>query len=122
DVLDIYARRCNAMVESVEKYFPAGEMTHPQGGFFVWWEAPEEAHFNAKGFNEAVAIPNDILYVPSEAFYPVKGWKVDEQARDLIPVSPRKNGMRLSFSAVQVPQIVEGIEKLGHLLKMHLDR
>ncbi|HQU73317.1 MAG TPA: PLP-dependent aminotransferase family protein, partial [Calditrichia bacterium] len=27
DVLDIYARRSNAMVESVEKYFPAGEMT-----------------------------------------------------------------------------------------------
>jgi 2-aminoadipate transaminase len=94
-------------------------MTRPSGGFFVWWETPRGVDFDAKWFNENVAIPNQTLFVPSVAFYPPRGWYVNSSHR-LVPFEPRKNGMRLSFSAVPEGRIYEGIERLGKLLKKHL--
>ncbi len=119
--LAIYRERANAMIEAVGQFFPQGSMTRPTGGFFVWWETLPGVPFDAKQFNEAVAIPNEVLFVPSHAFYPPTGWIVGKNGK-LKSFLPRTNGMRLSFSAVPKERIWEGIEVLGNLLKRHLGR
>ena len=117
--LAVYRERGRAMIEAVGQYFPDGIMTKPTGGFFVWWESLPGVDFDAKHFNEAVAIPNQLLFVPSQAFYPPIGWIVDDAGK-LKSFKPRRNGMRLSFSAVPAERIWEGIETLGALLKQTL--
>ena len=119
--LAVYRRRSKRMIEALSFYFPPGIFTRPSGGFFVWWDATENPDFDAKWFNEYVAIPNDVLYVPSVAFYPPVGYRVDEKGH-LLPAYPKKNGMRLSFSAVPEELIVQGIQKLGQLLSEHLKK
>ena len=120
DVLTTYRKRCTTMTEAVGFYFPKGEQTHPTGGFFVWWEASHQPDFDAKLFNETIGIPNEVLFVPSRAFYPPEGWIVGADEK-LHAVAPRNNGMRLSFSAVPPEKITEGIQQLGSLLKSHLN-
>ncbi|MCB0289906.1 MAG: PLP-dependent aminotransferase family protein [Calditrichaeota bacterium] len=119
EVLGIYRERCGAMLEALGSFFPKGIMTRPTGGFFVWWETLPGVNFDSKTFNEKVAIPNNLLFVPSHAFFPPEGLVVDARGK-LVSAKPHTNGMRLSFSAVPKERIFEGIEIMGNLLKKHL--
>jgi len=58
------------LAKAMDASFPEGERTDPTGGFFIWWRSANE-DFDSKQFMEEFAIPNDILYVPGGAFYPI---------------------------------------------------
>ncbi len=112
-----YRKRYEAMAKAIDESFPDGTRTDPTGGFFIWWESSRN-DFDSKKFLEEVAIPNDVLYVPGEAFYPLTGRIYDPSDGSLVDVRKRmpKNGMRLSYSYNDPALIEEGIRKLGSLL------
>jgi 2-aminoadipate transaminase len=111
----IYEARAKAMIEAMDATFPAGERTDPKGGFFIWWES-ENKNFNAKEFLERVAMPNEILFVPGEAFYPLGGMAYMPDSNSLQPTVAEKHELRLSYSFKDEENIREGIPLLGKLL------
>lgn len=115
-----YRKRYEVMVKAIDEEFPDGERTDPTGGFFIWWEAARK-DFDSKIFLEDVGIPNDILFVPGEAFYPLEGYLLNPESGELIDASARPtNAMRLSYSYIEPGLIEEGIRKLGSLLRTYL--
>ncbi|NHI82881.1 MAG: PLP-dependent aminotransferase family protein [Candidatus Thorarchaeota archaeon] len=113
-----YKTRYEAMAKAIDDSFPAGTRTDPTGGFFVWWQSEKE--FDSSVFMEKVGIPNDIIYVPGVAFYPISGYSLHEDGNGLEPSRPEVNTMRLGFSYVPPDLITEGIERLGKLLSENL--
>ncbi|MFX0056426.1 MAG: PLP-dependent aminotransferase family protein [Candidatus Hermodarchaeota archaeon] len=113
-----YKKRAEAMAKAIDSSFPAGERTDPTGGFFIWWQS--EKPFDSSQFLEAYGIPNDIIYVPGEAFYPITGFKLVDNGNDIEPSRPEVNTMRLGFSYATRTKIAEGIEKLGGLLSENI--
>ncbi len=113
-----YRKRYEAMAKAIDENFPEGVRTDPTGGFFIWWISANK-EFDTKKFLEEVAIPNEVLYVPGEAFYPIKGYSYDPESGKLINAVRKKNEMRLSYSYSTVEEIEEGISFLGKLLKQH---
>ncbi len=113
--MPLYKARYEAMAKAMDASFPEGERTHPTGGFFIWWKSAKE-DFDSSAFMEEVAIPNEVLYVPGGAFYPIVGHKLTENGTDLEPSKPEHNTMRLGFSYRSPEIISEGVELLGNLL------
>ncbi len=116
--LATYKKRSEAMLKGVKETFPAGEYTKPTGGFFVWFES--EKQFNSKSFLMDKCIPNDIMFVPGAAFYPIKGWSFDDTSDDLVESQAKTNTMRLGYSYNNADTIYEGITRLGKLLTEEL--
>lgn len=116
-----YEERAQAMLKSIEQYFPPGFHTKPQGGFFVWYES-ENRNFNAPKFLEDIALKNDVNYVPGAAFYPVEhlGYYYNSETNDIEKLKFPLNTMRLSYSLLPPEDIEEGIRILGGLLNKHL--
>ncbi len=113
-----YEERGKTMLRAIAEYMPEnGIYTKPTGGFFVWWEDAANPEFNTKEFLEKVAIPNDLMYVPGQAFYPISGFDYLPERNELIKTRPATNGMRLSFSLLPPEDIEEGIKRLGTLLR-----
>jgi 2-aminoadipate transaminase len=95
-----YAKKKDAMIEALNQYFPAGaSWTNPQGGLFVWVKAPDCIDTTAM-FREAINAK--VAYVVGIAFYPHRNDNCH---------------MRLNFSAVDPERIVEGVRRLGDLIK-----
>jgi len=117
--LKTYEQNAKAMLKGVAETFPAGSHTKPNGGFFVWYES--EKQFNSKEFLMKTGIPNDIMFVPGAAFYPIKGWSIEESDSKLVDSIAKINTMRLSYSYNNDKDIYDGITKLGKLLTKELD-
>ncbi len=95
-----YLEKRNTMLRSLEKHFPSGiTWTNPEGGLFLWLELP-------KGMSAKELLPRAIelgvTYVYGSPFYSAGGGE---------------NTMRLGFSNPTVPDIVEGVKRLGTMLK-----
>ncbi len=118
ETVTVYKMRRDAMCTAIDESFPAGVRTDPQGGFFAWWES--EQPFDATAFLEQVAIPNDILYVPGRAFYPLKGRAFHMTTQKLGENIIHLNSMRLSYSYMEPEEIIAGIHRLGELLTKEL--
>ncbi len=117
DNLKIYQKRRDAMKKMIDAYFPSnGSSSTPTGGFFFWFQMAKES-FDSGKFMEEKAIPNDVLYVPGKAFYPIKGYSVNAGDSILHGNRIKTNGMRISFSFVSSQTILEGMEILGKLLQ-----
>ncbi|MFX1481939.1 MAG: PLP-dependent aminotransferase family protein [Promethearchaeota archaeon] len=114
-----YQARYEAMAKAIDESFPAGTRTDPTGGFFIWWQS-EDKDFDAGQFMKDVAIPNDLLYVPGAAFYPISGHRLTKDHKDLRPSLPEHNTMRLGYSYASPDIISEGIARLGELLTEEL--
>jgi 2-aminoadipate transaminase len=110
-----YQTRYEAMAKAMDESFPAGTRTDPTGGFFIWWQS-EDKSFDAGEFMERIGIPNDIIYVPGSAFYPISGFRLTKDNKDVRPSLPEHNTMRLGFSYAPPDIISEGITRLGELL------
>lgn len=96
---NLYGVRRNLMIESMDKYFPAGvKHTNPNGGLFTWFEVKE-------GLNTAEilqeALKENVAYVPGSSFFPGGG---------------HHNFARLNYSCMCEEKIVEGIKRLGKVL------
>lgn len=96
----LYKKRKNLMVQTMKEEFPKTvTFTNPQGGLFTWLDLPEGVDA-AEVFKLAIA--QKVAFVPGEPFYPNGG---------------HANHARLNFSSMPEDKIVEGIKRLGKVLK-----
>nr|WP_314624886.1 PLP-dependent aminotransferase family protein [uncultured Noviherbaspirillum sp.] len=99
----LYAAQCQAMLDALQEFFPAGaSWTRPQGGMFIWVTLP--AHINSMELLEA-AVAQNVAFVPGAPFY---------------ANTPAPNTLRLSFVTVPPEQIRIGVEKLGRLIAQRM--
>ena len=107
-ICDLYRVRRDAMIESIDRFFPAGtKRTFPDGGLFTWAELPGGLDTTAL-LAEAVGRPEvKVGYIAGEGFFVEGGGK----GRDCL---------RLSFGNVTPEKIRAGIEKLGRLIRSKL--
>ena len=100
EIRRVYGERRRLMTATMEKHFPKSvHWTKPEGGLFLWVQVPE--HINTMELLEK-AVANKVAYVPGTVFYP------DETGH---------NTLRLNFSNAKEDKIVDGIERLGKVLK-----
>ncbi len=101
---EVYRERRDTMLDALAEFWPEGaSWTHPHGGLFLWARVPEPLD-TQELFHEAVK--EKVAYVPGINFYP--------------NLDGGNNAMRLNFSYAQPELIVEGIRRLGNLLKRKL--
>ena len=98
-IIKVYGKRKNVMVDAMKKYFPEEvTFTNPEGGLFLWVTLPEG--LNARDI-AVKAIEQKVAFVPGGAFY---------------PESPEENHFRLNYSCMPEDKIEEGIKRLGEVL------
>lgn len=98
-IRDVYSRRRDVMLASMDRYFPPEvDWTHPQGGLFLWGILPEYLN-SADVLKDAVK--QNVAFVPGEPFHPCGGGH---------------NTMRLNFSNASSEHIQEGIKRLGEVI------
>ena len=98
---ELYGKKCKAMVDAMEKYFPKGKVKWvvPEGGIFLWCECPgitDVAPIVDRCIEKKVAI------VPGSNF-----------ATDIFAPS---NMFRLNYSSATIENIEEGVRRLGEVL------
>lgn len=99
EIKKVYGARRTLMLESMDKYFPAGVThTNPYGGLFTWVELKEG--LDAKKIMDD-CIKENVAYVPGGSFFPNGG---------------RPNYFRMNYSCMPEDKIVEGIKRLGKVL------
>lgn len=102
-IRQLYKRKRDIMLEAIKKYFPENvKWTIPQGGMFIWVTLPKSIDTR---FMFQKAIAKKVAYVVGDAFY---------------PEGKNYNSMRLNFSYSDDKSIVEGIRRLGEVIKEEL--
>jgi DNA-binding transcriptional MocR family regulator len=100
----LYKARRDAMLESLEKYFPEGvTWTHPEGGFYFWLTLPEGIDTKAM---MPKAIAAKVAYVPGTAFY-ADGFG--------------SRSMRLSYCYPTPERIRDGVKALAGVVKAEIE-
>lgn len=101
----LYGKRRTLMYDSMKEYFPEGvTFTYPEGGLFTWVTLPE--NMDAKEIMPKV-LEKNVAYVPGGPFYPNGG---------------NANHFRLNYSNMPEDRIVEGIKRLGAVLKEEMGK
>ncbi len=101
----VYSERRDVILEALGKHMPPGvTWTKPQGGLFIWAILPR--HLDATEILQD-AIEHGVAFVPGSAFYD------DGSGR---------NTMRINFSNASPEKIVEGMRRLGQVLKKALSK
>ena len=99
-IKSVYRKRRDLMIKMMEKEFPDNcTFTYPQGGLFTWVTLEEGQ--NAAEILE-IALKDKVAFVPGGSFFPNGG---------------HKNHFRLNYSSSSEEQIIEGIKRLGKVLK-----
>ncbi|MBL4934861.1 PLP-dependent aminotransferase family protein [Clostridium sp. YIM B02515] len=100
NIKEIYKRRRDVMLDSIEKYFPREvKYTRPKGGLFTWVQINENLDA-AKILEEALKYK--VAFVPGGSFFPNGG---------------NLNHFRLNYSNMNEELIVEGMKRLGNVLQ-----
>ena len=103
---EIYKKKCNLMLEGIEKHFSKKiTYTKPQGGLFIWCTLPEGS--NMPEFCTRAVRDYKIAVVPGTAF--------------MINESDKTTSFRLNFSTPADEQIIKGIEILGRMTREMFD-
>jgi 2-aminoadipate transaminase len=98
-MIGIYKRKRDLMLETMETAFPEeAEWNDPKGGLFLWVKMP--GHVNTTEMLME-AVNRGVAYIPGDNFFS----------------GPVHNYIRLNYSFPSEPDIVEGIQILGGLLK-----
>ncbi len=96
----LYRRKCNLMLDAIDKYIPKDKVTftRPEGGLFIWGTVQ-----NCTDASAVVkkAIEKKVAVVPGTAF------NCDTEAPSA--------SFRLNYSTPSDEQIVEGIKRLGEV-------
>ena len=88
------------MLDTMKQEFPAEvTFTYPKGGLFTWVELPE--HMDAREVLKE-CVERNVAYIPGGAFY---------------PQGSHENTCRLNFSNMSEDKIVEGIKRMGEVLR-----
>jgi len=99
-IREIYRKRRDLAIQTMENAFPENVVfTRPNGGLFAWVELP--AHINARKVLEK-SLEQNIAFVPGGSFFPNGG---------------KENTFRINFSNMPEDKIVEGLTRLGDILK-----
>lgn len=95
----IYARKCNFMLDMIQKYFhPSIHVIRPEGGMFIWFDLPEG--ISMPEFVQA-AIKEHVAIVPGNEF--------------MVDSTQPCQSIRMNFSAASMENIEKGIQILGKL-------
>jgi 2-aminoadipate transaminase len=98
-LIDLYRTRRDAMLQSLERHFPAeATWTKPEGGLFVWATLPD---FIDTSDLLARALRDNVAFVPGAAAF------VDGRGG---------SSMRLNFSGSTEDEIREGIRRIGRVV------
>ena len=103
--VELYKARRDAMLETLDAYFPkSATWTRPQGGFYVWVTLPPEIDTKAMMPKAIVA---KVAYVPGTAFYAdgLGSWS-----------------MRLSYCYPTPERIREGVKALAGVVEQEIQR
>lgn len=101
-IRELYASRCNFMLEALTNYMPQTvKFNRPEGGMFIWVELPTT--INATELL-AEAVQNKVAFVPGEPFF---------------ANAAMGNCLRLAFVTVSEEKIDKGIKILAELVKKH---
>ena len=99
-IREVYRKRRDLAVQTMESTFPDNVVfTRPNGGLFAWVELP--THINAREVLEK-SLEQNIAFVPGGSFFPNGG---------------KENTFRINFSNMPEDKIVEGLTRLGNILK-----
>ncbi|MDD3267169.1 MAG: PLP-dependent aminotransferase family protein [Burkholderiales bacterium] len=102
EIIKVYKNRRDLMLDGIKKHFPNNiKYTIPAGGLFTWVELKPEIHA-ADLLVEA--LKENVAFVPGGAFFPNGG---------------NTNYLRLNYSNMTEDKIVEGVERLGNVLKRY---
>jgi len=100
NIINVYRKRRDLMLQTMEKEFPAEvSFTRPQGGLFTWVTFPE--HMDAAEVMKK-SLEVKVAFVPGQSFFPNGQFK---------------NHGRFNYSNMPEDKIVEGVERLGKVLK-----
>jgi 2-aminoadipate transaminase len=98
-VTRVYRKKRDLMLEAMEGSFPEeAEWNEPKGGLFLWVRMPESVNTTEMLME---AVKRGVAYIPGSNFF----------------TGPVHNYIRLNYSFPSEPDIVEGIQILGGLLK-----
>ena len=100
---ELYRRRRDAMLRTMDAEFPPEVIyTRPGGGLFLWVELP--ARLNARELLVECG-RQGVVFVPGGSFFPNGG---------------HENTLRLNFSNMSEERIAEGIRRMGAVLRARL--
>jgi len=100
EIQQLYMKKCDLMLEMMDKEFPENvKYTRPEGGMFIWVELPENVDADVL---LDTALAHGVAYIPGEPFFANGG---------------PKNTIRMNFTTVSEEQIKKGIKILGDVLK-----
>ena len=98
-IAEAYGNQCQAMLDSIKKYFPeCVNYTKPEGGMFLWVQLPQ--NITSLELFE-LAVKDKVVFVPGDPFYVNK---------------TGTNTLRLNFSCVDEETIATGIQRLGNAI------
>ena len=102
DIIHVYKKRRDVMLDAIKQYFPkCVKYTTPLGGLFTWVELKPE--LNAADIL-IEALKEKVAFVPGGAFFPLKD---------------KLNYMRLNYSNMTEARIIEGMKRLGEVLSKY---
>lgn len=102
-IKSVYKKRRDVMMNAIKEYFPEEvSYNYPDGGLFTWLEFPE--YINGREL-AIKAMEENVAFVPGGLFYPNGG---------------HENTARLNFSSMDEEKIIEGIKRLGNVIKSQL--
>ena len=97
---DVYRQRRDLMLQTMDEHFPQEvTWTRPDGGLFLMVTMP--AYLNAREVLKQ-ALEHDVAFVPCDDFY------IGDTGHNMF---------RLNYSNARPERIVEGIKRLGNVLK-----
>jgi len=98
-MVKIYRKKRDVMLEAMDASFPKeAKWNHPKGGLFLWVTLPEQVDATEMLME---AVQRGVAYIPGSNFY----------------TTDTHNHIRLNYSHPSIPDITEGIQTLGSLLK-----
>ena len=107
---DLYRERRDAMLSSIDEFFPAGtKHSFPDGGLFTWVELPEGINTTELLKESTSDLDVMVAFVAGEGFFTEGGGR-------------GRNCMRMSFGSNPPEKIREGVMKLGRLIEKKLNK
>lgn len=98
-IREVYRKRRDIAVSTIQKYFPEDiKYTVPEGGLFLWLELNEK--INTTELLEK-CLEYNVAFVPGASFF---------------PNSQRLNTLRINYSNMQDDKIAEGIARIGDVI------
>lgn len=102
-IRELYKRRCELALKTMEEEFPEGvEFNKPNGGLFTWIKLPE--NIDARDLLTK-CIEKNVAFVPGGSFFPNGG---------------HENYFRINYSNMPEERIVEGLRIIGKVIKEYM--